>query len=81
MDESGAQANKNGLEKVLARKGGRKVHMVVPNEWKWLIVLTTINGVGEYLPNFYILKKTRKIREYVFKCEDGALQAMQKKFG
>ena len=44
LDESGAQANKNGLGKVLVRKGGRKVHAVIPNEREWLTILTTINA-------------------------------------
>ena len=79
LDESGAQANKNGLGKVPARNGGRKVHAVIPNEREWLTVLTTINAAREYLPNFYIFKGKRKTREYVARYEDGALWAMQSK--
>ena len=43
-----------------------------------MIVLTTINVIGKYLANFYIFKEKRSTRDYVFKCEDGALWMMLK---
>ena len=78
---SPAQANKNELGKVFARKGARKNQVIMPNAREWMTILTTINVVGEYLPNFYIFKNTRATRKYVSKWEEGTIWAMQKKNG
>ena len=79
LDESGGQANKNGLGKVIARKGARKVQVLVPNEREWMTVLTIINAEREYPPHFYIFKEKRKTRCYVSKCEENCMWAMQNK--
>ena len=42
VDESGCQANQNGLGKVFAKKGIRGVHKVIPAEREWLSVLSAI---------------------------------------
>ena len=57
----------------MARKGARESQVSIPNEREWMIILTTINVDGQYLPNFYIFKDTRATREYVSKCEEDAM--------
>ena len=46
LNESRAQANKNGLGQVMARKGARKSQIIVPNEREWMTLITTINVDG-----------------------------------
>ena len=41
-DEIGAQANKNDQRVVIARKGTRSVHTIVPNERQWILVLVCV---------------------------------------
>ena len=79
LHESREQNNKNGLGKVIARKGAKKNQVIIPNERESMTVLTIINAAKEYLSHFYIFKGTRATREYVSKCEEGAMSAMQKK--
>jgi hypothetical protein len=43
-DESGAQAGRNGGAIVIARRGARRVHNIVPNQREWLSVLVCINA-------------------------------------
>jgi hypothetical protein len=54
---------------VLAKVGSRNVHPVVPDECKWLIVLTCINAAGESIHNFYIFRGRRFRRNYIEMCE------------
>ena len=50
--------------------------MIITNEREWMIALTTITDAREYLPHLYIFKGTRTTKEYVSKCEEGAMYAM-----
>ena len=52
---------------------------MVPAEREWLSVLTAINTNGQWICNYYIFKGVRKLRNYVIKCEKGAMQGMKKK--
>ena len=79
IDETGCQASQEGLTKVFAKRGIKGVYKVVPAERKWLSVLTAINASGQWISNYYIFKGVRKLRNYVIKCEKGAMQGMQKK--
>ena len=54
------------------------MQVVVPNERKWMTVLTTVNAARDHLLNFYIFKESRKTRCYVSKCEEGCMWAIQK---
>ena len=81
MDESSCQASQNGLGKVFAKRGVRGVHQVIPTEREWLSVLSAINANGGTIPNYYIFKGVRKLRDYTTYCEEGALLGMQKKGG
>jgi len=69
-DESGAQAGKDGGGYVLAKKGARSVHVVVPDQREWLSVLACVNAAGEKLPNFFIFKGTKKKFNYISKTSD-----------
>ena len=77
--ESGCQANQNGLGKVFAKKGVRGIHQILPSEREWVSVLSTVNANGESIPNYYIFKGIRKIKNYVALCEEGAMMGMQKR--
>ena len=79
LDESGAMANKNGLARVLARRGARGVQSIVPDSREWITVLTCVNAAGHFLPNFYIFKGVRNTKNYTCLCEPGATQGLQKK--
>ena len=79
VDESGCQANQNGLGKVFTKMGVRGIHQIFPNEREWLSVLSAVNANGESIPNYYIFKEIRKIKKYVALCEEGAMMGKQKK--
>ena len=72
LDESGAMANKNGLARVLARRGAKGVQSIV-------LVLTCVNAAGHSLPNFYIFKGVRNTKIHTSLCEPEATQGLQKK--
>lgn len=78
-DESGAQAGRNGGAIVIARKGARRVHSIVPNQREWLSVLVCINAEGTSIPSFYIFRGRRFRQNYIEKCEAGATMAMQQR--
>ena len=75
-DESGAQAGRNGGV-VIARKGARRVHSIVPDQREWLSVLVCINAHGVSIPSFYVFRGTRFRQNYIERCEPGATMAMQ----
>ena len=79
VDESGYQANQNMLEKGFAKRRVRGIHQILSNEREWLSVLSAINANGDSIPNYYIFKEIRKIKNYVALCEEGAMMGMQKK--
>ena len=79
VDESGCNASKSGLDKVLARKGVRSVYAQIPNEREWLSILTSINAAGWSILHFYIFKGKRRLRDYIHLCEAGSTMAMQEK--
>ena len=79
MDESGCNASKNGLAKVLARKGVRSVHAQILNEREWLSVFTSINATGSYILHFFIFKGKRRLKYYIHLCRVGTTMAMQDK--
>ena len=55
------------------------VHKIIPAEREWLSVLSAINALGQTIPNYYIFKGVRKLRNYTALCEEGAMLGMQKK--
>ena len=76
-DETGVQANKVGKGVVLAIRGRRNVHPLVPNERQWLSVLVAVNFAGGTMPNYYVFKDKRAKEEFISKCEIGACMGMQ----
>ena len=81
VDESGANAGKNGVGRVFVAKGTRSVHSMIPNEREWLSVLVAINANRDTISNFYIFKGIRPRSNYLALCESGATYGMQKKGG
>ena len=79
IDESGCQAFQSGLEKVFSKRGTRGVYKVISAEREWLSVLSAINANRKTIPNYYIFKCVRQIRNYVALCEPNAMIGMQKK--
>ena len=77
-DESEAQAGRNGGGTlVFARRGTRSVHTTIPSSNEHLTVLSTVNALGQSIPNFYIFKGKRKLRNYIVRCEQDSCMAMQ----
>ena len=76
-DKSGVQAGRSGGATVLAKRGSRSVHSIEPDQREHLSVLSCINADGGSIPNFYILKGTFFLEDYIARCEDGAVMGMQ----
>ena len=76
-DESGVQAGRCGGATVLAKRGSKSVHSVEPDQREHLSVLSCINAGGGSIPNFYILKGTYFLQDYIAGCEEGAVMGMQ----
>ena len=64
---------------MIARRGARRVHSIVPNQREWLSVLVCINAVGTSIPSFYIFHGRRFRQNYIEKCEAGATMVMQQR--
>ena len=76
-DESGVQAGRGGGATVLAKVGSKSVHTIEPDQREHLSVLSCINANGGKIPNFYILKGTYFLKDYVRDCEKDVVMAMQ----
>ena len=72
IDESKCQASQNGLREVFAKKGW-SVHKVILAENEWCSVLLAINANDRSIPNYYIFKEIRKLRNYVALCKEEAM--------
>ena len=62
---------------MLAKWGSRAVHSIEPNQREHLSVLSCLNAAGGCIPNFYILKGTYFLEDYIARCEAGAMMGMQ----
>ena len=62
---------------MLAKWGSRSVHSIEPDQREHLLVLSCINVDGGSIPNFYILKGTYFLEDYIARCEDGTVMGMQ----
>ena len=62
---------------MLAKWGSRAVHSIEPNQREHLLVLSCINVVGGCIPNFYILKGTYFLEDYIARCEANVMMDMQ----
>ena len=59
----------------------RGIHQIIPCEREWLSVLLAININRDSIPNYYIFKQIRKVKNYVALCKEGAMMGMLKKDG
>ena len=76
-DESGVQAGRARGATVLARRGSRSVHSIEPDEKEHLSVLSCVNADGGCIPNFYILKGSYFLQDYIANFEEGVVMGMQ----
>ena len=79
VDETSCQPSQSGLTKVFAKRSVKVVHKIIPGKRKWVSVLIAINASGRWIPNYYIFKGVRKMRNYMRLSERGATQRMQRK--
>ena len=68
---------RSGGATVLAKGGTRSVHSIEPNHREHPSVLSCVNADGGSIPNFYILKGSYFLEEYIARCEPGAVMGMQ----
>ena len=61
----------------MAKWGSRSMHSIEPDQREHLLVLSCINAVGGSILNFYILKGTCFLEDYIARCEEGAVMDMQ----
>ena len=76
-DESSVQAGRSGGVTVLAKLGSKSVYAIELDQREHLSILSCINAEGDKIPNFYILKGTYFLKDYVGKYEPDAVMAMQ----
>ena len=62
---------------VLAKRGSRFEHSIEPDQREHLSVLSYVNADGGSIPNFYILKGSYFLEDYIARCEEGAVIEMQ----
>ena len=62
---------------MIAIRGARRVHSIVPNQREWLSVPVCINAAGTSIPSFYIFRGRHFRQNYIEKCEAGVTMAMQ----
>ena len=53
------------------------MHTTIPNSREHLTVLSCVSAAGEHIPNFYIFKDKRKLRNYIAACKPQACMGMQ----
>ena len=76
-DKSGMHAGRAGGATVLPRRGSRSVHSIEPDQKEHLSILSCVNANGGCIPNFYILKGSYFLQDYIANCEEGAVMGMQ----
>jgi hypothetical protein len=75
-NETGAQACRGGGALIIAKKGSRVVHSVIPDDKEWMFVLSCVNAGGRAIPLFYIFWWRRFRRNYISGCKARAAMAM-----
>jgi hypothetical protein len=76
-DKTGAQAGREGGGIVIAKRGSRFVHSIIPGQREWLSCLVCVNAPRVSIPSFYVFRGTRFRRNYIERCKAGATMAMQ----
>ena len=68
-------ANKNGIVKMLTKKGVRIMQTTTPDSKEWITIISCMNAPRQYLPNSYVFKGVRNTnKDCTILCEDGATQ-------
>ena len=63
---------------VLEKLGNKSVHNIKPDQREHLSIISYINVAGrKKIPNFYTLKETYFLQNYIKTCESDAVMAMQ----
>ena len=62
---------------MLAKRGNRYVHSIEPDHKEHLNVLSCVNADGGCIPNFYILKGTYFLEDYIANYEESSVMGMQ----
>ena len=62
---------------ILTKRGSRSVHSIKPDQREHLSVLSCMNANGGSIPNFYILKGSYFLDDYIAKCEEGVVMDVQ----
>jgi hypothetical protein len=55
------------------------VHIIIPNEWEWMNLLSCVNAASGYIPHLYIFKGKRMRMNYIIMCETEAIMAIRSK--
>ena len=71
------QAGFSGGATIFAKRGTIFVHSIEPNQREHLSVLSCVNANGGSIPNFYILKGSYFLEDYIAKCELEVVMGMQ----
>ena len=53
------------------------MHSIEPNQREHLSVISCVNADGGSIPNFYILKGSYFLEDYIVRCKEGAVMGMQ----
>ena len=61
----------------MAKRGSKSVHSIELDQREHLSLLSCINVGGGSIPNFYILKGTYFLEDYIASCEEGVVMGMQ----
>ena len=71
------QARRSGEATMLAKRGSPSVHSIELNQREHLSVLSCVNTDGGSISNFYILKGSYFLEDYIARREEGAVIEMQ----
>ena len=75
-DKSNVQAQRCGGTTVLAKRSSTFVHSIEPNQKEHLRVLSCLNASICYIPNFYILKDSYFLEDYIAYYEEDVVMGM-----
>ena len=71
------QAGCSGGATMLAKRKSRSKHSIELDLREHLTVHSCVNVDGGSIPNFYILKGSYVLEDYIARCEEGAVMEMQ----
>ena len=77
FNKSRVEARRSSGTIVLAKQDSRSVHSIETNQWEHLSILSCINVVGGCIPNFYILRGTYFLEDYIARYKEGVVMGMQ----